>query len=523
MRSGLLKKVCCCLALLLLLPASAVFADEGVDYLRQIKPILAARWFACHGALKQESGLRLDTGALIRKGGDSGSVVVAGNAKNSSLLQRVSATDESERMPTLGKPLTPEQIDLIKRWIEQGATSPADEQPEEDPQKHWAFQKPVRPAVPKINNSAWVDNPVDAFIAAEHERRNLKPNSPAAKHVLLRRLSLDLIGLPPTRKEYHAFLADDSPKAYEKLVNRLLNSPQYGERWGRHWMDVWRYSDWYGRRTVNDVRNSYPHIWRWRDWIINSLNEDKGYDRMIMEMLAADEIAPEDDDVIVATGFIVRNWFSLNYDQWMKDLVEHTGKAFLGIRMNCAHCHDHKYDPISQKEYFRFLAIFNNTEDADKGDERPTLVTMTAKQIQQKTKLQATIADLKKSLVEKSKTSELAADQKRLDALKKQLAGIKGIPTPIMRELPADKRRKTLIQIRGNFLVTGEEVTPGVPAAFHRLPANVEVNRLSLARWLVDFPSYRDGREVLLCWVRGEETIGFWHETNAVFNSRQPL
>ncbi|MCH7988080.1 MAG: DUF1549 domain-containing protein, partial [Planctomycetes bacterium] len=360
MRNGLLKNFFG--SLILLLSASVVVAEERVDYLREIKPILAARCFACHGALKQESGLRLDTGALIRKGGDGGPVVVLGNVKNSSLLQRVSATDESERMPSLGKPLTPEQIELIKRWIEQGATSPADEQPEEDPKLHWAFQRPVRPTVPKVSRSRWVYNPVDAFIAAEHERRNLKPNSPAAKHVLLRRVTLDLIGLPPTRQEYHAFLADDSPKAYEKLVNRLLDSRQYGERWGRHWMDVWRYSDWYGRRTVNDVRNSYPHIWRWRDWIINSLNDDKGYDRMIMEMLAADEIAPEDDEAIVATGFIVRNWFSLNYDQWMKDLVEHTGKAFLGIRMNCAHCHDHKYDPISQEEYFRFRAFFEPIE-----------------------------------------------------------------------------------------------------------------------------------------------------------------
>ncbi len=180
--------------------------------------------------------------------------------------------------------------------------------------------------------------------------------------MLLRRVTLDLTGLPPTRGELHAFLADDSANAYATVVDRLLASPSYGERWGRHWMDVWRYSDWYGRRAVPDVMNSYAQIWRWRDWIVRSLNDDKGYDRMVVEMLAADEIAPDDADAIVATGFVVRNWYKWNYDIWMKDLVEHTGKAFLGLTFNCAQCHDHKYDPISQEEYFRFRAFFEPLE-----------------------------------------------------------------------------------------------------------------------------------------------------------------
>jgi hypothetical protein len=174
-------------------------------------------------------------------------------------------------------------------------------------------------------------------------------------------VTIDLTGLPPTRDELHRFLMDDSPDPYERVVDRLLASPQYGERWGRHWMDVWRYSDWYGRRSVPDVMSSYPTIWRWRDWIVKSLIEDKAYDQMIVEMLAADEIAPEDDSVIVATGFLVRNWFKWNYGQWMKDNVEHTGKAFLGLTFNCAncaHCHDHKYDPISQRDYFALRAFF---------------------------------------------------------------------------------------------------------------------------------------------------------------------
>ncbi len=349
--------------LLAALPASlARAAEPPADYLRDVKPVLKARCFSCHGALKQESGLRLDTGRLILSGGDSGAIVSVGHPDQSSIVTRISSTDESLRMPPDGNPLSAQQIEAIQNWIRLGAVFPSDEQPEPDPQQHWAFLNPVRPAVPDVENTGWCRNPIDAFIAARHQQLGITPLTQARKDILLRRVYLDLIGLPPTREQLHAFLNDKSDDAYEKVVDRLLESAHYGERWGRHWMDVWRYSDWYGRRNVNDVRNSYPHIWRWRDWIINSLNEDKGYDQMIREMLAADELHPTDDSRIPALGFIVRNWFSLNYDTWKQDLVEHTGKAFLGLRLNCAHCHDHKYDPVSQEEYFRFRAFFEPLE-----------------------------------------------------------------------------------------------------------------------------------------------------------------
>ena len=356
------------LRLTLLLGIAVVFAmplsgaEPTVDYASQVKPILKARCYSCHGSLKHESGLRLDTGTLVRAGGENGSVVRIKNADKSPLVQRITETDEAVRMPPAGKPLTAQQIQLIKLWIDQGAQSPAAEKPEEDPRKHWAFQLPQRPAKPTIKNTDWARNPIDALIADRHEQRGIVPLTAAQRHILLRRVYLDLVGLPPTREQLNAFLADDSPEAYNKVVESLLNSKHHGERWGRHWMDVWRYSDWYGRRQVNDVRNSYPHIWRWRDWIINSLNDDKGYDQMVREMLAADELYPADDDRIAATGFIVRSWFSLNYDTWKQDLVEHTGKAFLGLRLNCAHCHDHKYDPITQEEYFKFRAFFEPLE-----------------------------------------------------------------------------------------------------------------------------------------------------------------
>jgi hypothetical protein len=218
------------------------------------------------------------------------------------------------------------------------------------------FETVVRPAVPKAKNSTWVRNPVDAFLAVEQEARKLKPRPEAPKHVLLRRIYLDLIGLPPTPAELAAFVNDTSPDAYQKVVNRLLDSPQYGERWGRHWMDIWRYSDWAGYGP--EVRDSQPHIWRWRDWIVESVNRDKDYDRMILEMLAGDELAPEDPQVLRATGFLVRNWYKFNRTVWLDRTVEHTAKAFLGVTLNCARCHDHFYDPIAQKEYYQFRAFF---------------------------------------------------------------------------------------------------------------------------------------------------------------------
>src|SRR5579871_183473 len=221
----------------------------------------------------------------------------------------------------------------------------------------WRPFEPVkRPAVPRVKNVAWRHNPIDAFIAAEHERQGLQPRPEAPREVLLRRVYLDLIGLPPTPAELQAFLDDRSGDAYEKVVDRLLASPRYGERWGRHWMDVWRYADWAGYGA--EVRDSQPHIWHWRDWIIESLNADKGYDRMVEEMLAADELAPGDADAVRATGFLVRNWYKFNRNTWLERTVEHTGKAFLGVTLNCARCHDHMFDPFTQKEFYAFRAVF---------------------------------------------------------------------------------------------------------------------------------------------------------------------
>jgi hypothetical protein len=220
------------------------------------------------------------------------------------------------------------------------------------------FERVARPAMPQVKNVDWMRTPIDAFLAAEHEQRGLKPRPDASKSVLLRRVYLDLIGLSPTIEEQHAFAADHSSDAYEKVVDRLLADPRYGERWGRHWMDVWRYSDWAGWTDGKQVRDSQRHIWRWRDWIVESLNGDKGYDRMILEMLAGDELAPNDPDTLRATGFLVRNYKMLSREQWLEDTVKHTAQAFLGVTLGCAKCHDHRSDPISQPEYYQVRAVF---------------------------------------------------------------------------------------------------------------------------------------------------------------------
>ncbi len=331
----------------------------GIDYSREIKPLLRDRCYACHGALKQKAGLRVDTGADVRRGSKDGLVILSNDFSASPLLLRVASTNLDHRMPPEGERLTPVQIGLLRAWIMQGAASPVDEKGEPEPGEHWAFRPPIRSPLPMIERrSAAISNPIDGFISAQYEKQGLTPQREAPKGVLLRRVYLDLIGLPPTREELLAFLADPAPDAYERVVERLLNSPRHGERWARHWMDIWRYADWYGRRTVPDVWNSAPQVWRWREWIVDSLNADKGYDRMLVEMLAADEVAPADDTVRVATSYLVRNWYALNPNQWMRDIVEHTGKAFLGLTFNCAHCHDHKYDPITQRDYFQFRAFF---------------------------------------------------------------------------------------------------------------------------------------------------------------------
>ena len=254
-------------------------ADAGVALFRDhVRTLIETNCVKCHNAQLKRSGLDLTTHESLLRGGDTGPVVVPGDAKASVLYKRVSHM-EQPAMPFGGQKLPDGAIAQIADWINAGAPYDAPLAAGKAQLSHWAFKMPERPPVPEVKNRAWVRNPIDAFVAAGQEKRGLKPLAVADKRTLLRRVYLDLIGLPPTPAEMNAFLADNSKDAYEKVVDKLLASPRYGERWGRHWMDIWRYSDWYGWRAQNQVRYSQRHIWHWRDWIIESVNKDKGYDR----------------------------------------------------------------------------------------------------------------------------------------------------------------------------------------------------------------------------------------------------
>ena len=350
---------CCAAGFLRADPAAPAGSDGQLAvYSEKIRPLLAERCFSCHGGLKQEAGLRLDTVELMAQGGESGAVISKGDPDASLVLERVMDPEPASRMPPEGEgePLSAEQVTLLKSWIAAGCPAPADEKPEADPRDHWAFQPRVRPPVPAVKNSAWVRNPIDAWIAADHEKAGLVPQPEAPRGVLVRRLFLDLVGLPPAAEELAAIEGDASPDWYEKLVEKLLADPRHGERWGRHWMDIWRYSDWWG--LGSELRNSQKHMWHWRDWIVESLNADTPYDEMVRQMLAADEIYPTDPAKLRATGFLARNWFLFNRTPWMDETVEHVGKSLLGLTMNCSKCHAHKYDPIQQEDYYKMRAFF---------------------------------------------------------------------------------------------------------------------------------------------------------------------
>jgi hypothetical protein len=329
-----------------------------VDYVRDVKPLLQERCYTCHGALKQKKELRLDTVAAMLKGSSDGPVIRSGDPGQSRIIQRVTATQLEERMPPEheGEPLTAAQVRLLSDWIAAGAPAPADEKGELDPKDHWAFRECVRPPVPVVVNSNWGRNPIDAFIAGQHTQHGLTPQFEAPPEVLLRRLYLDLIGLPPTAEEMASARQDRSSRWYEETVQRLIEDPRHGERWARHWMDIWRYSDWWG--LGDQLRNSQKHIWHWRDWIIESLNADTPYDEMVRLMLAADETHPNDLGKLRATGFLARNYFLFNRHQWLEETVEHVSKGLLGLTMNCAKCHDHKYDPIRQTDFYQMRAFF---------------------------------------------------------------------------------------------------------------------------------------------------------------------
>ncbi len=343
-----------------------------VDYQKDIQPILEKNCYSCHSAAQVMSGLRLDDRAAFLAGGTNGKIVVPGKSADSTLYKRVAGLGGLTRMPFGGQNLSPAEIELIRLWIDQGAeipeTSAATYAPPETVKKHWGFIAPVRPPIPVVDHKTWVRNPIDAFILAKLEKEGLKPSPHADRVTLLRRLSLDLIGLPPTPAEVDAFLADKTPNAYEKQVDRLLNSPHYGERWGRMWLDAARYAD------SNGYEKDQPRrVWFYRDWVINALNHDMPYNQFIIEQIAGDLLPHATQDQIVATGFLRNSMINeeggIDPEQFrmeaMFDRMDAIGKGILGLTIQCAQCHNHKFDPLKQEEYYRMFAFINAANDAN--------------------------------------------------------------------------------------------------------------------------------------------------------------
>src|SRR5262245_26899218 len=349
-------------------PAAFQFFEQ------KVRPLLTENCFECHSAKKQRGGLRLDSLASALTGGDQGPALVPGQPDKSLLIKAVRHEDRELKMPP-SKKLTREQVADLTRWVKMGAPWPgADASAGSTTRKgefritdkdraHWAFQPVKRPDVPAVKDKAWARNPIDAFILARLEAKGLRPNPPAAKLELLRRVYYDLTGLPPTPKEVEAFLADTSPRAYEDLIDRLLESPRYGEKWARHWLDLVRFAE----TNSYERDNPKPDAWRYRDYVIRAFNADKPYDRFLKEQLAADEFPDPDADALIATGFYrLGIWddepsdpLQSRYDG-LDDVLTTVGQGLLALTFDCARCHDHKIDPIPQKDYYRLLSFFHN-------------------------------------------------------------------------------------------------------------------------------------------------------------------
>jgi mono/diheme cytochrome c family protein len=402
------------------MPVAAHPQGEGFGtFVDDIRPILAARCYQCHGPELQQNDLRMDSLAALLKGSANGAVVIPGDSEKSPLVRRIMALDRPQ-MPYGGPPLSAQQITLIRKWIDAGARGPDSAEPlaAGKPVKHWAYVKPVRPEVPKVKDAAWCRNPIDNFVLARLEKEGLKPSPEASKEMLIRRVSLALIGLPPTLEEVDAFLADHSPNAYEKVVDRLLASPRYGERWAAPWLDLARYADTNGYEK--DMRRT---MWKYRDWVINALNQDMSFRDFTIQQIAGDMLPDPDTEELIASGFNRNTMTNMEggvdpeeyYWYTQVDRVNTTATVWLGSTLGCAECHNHKFDPFTQKDYYRFLAFFAgekyNDDNSYEGPyaREPVIELPTPEQAAKSKQLRAQIADLQTVL--DTPTPALAAAQ----------------------------------------------------------------------------------------------------------------
>ncbi|MFO1095362.1 MAG: DUF1549 domain-containing protein, partial [Planctomycetaceae bacterium] len=340
-------------------PACAA-ADDAVNFTRDVRPILANNCFACHGpdAAHREGDLRLD---LADDAGDvhgGAAVIKAGQPDESELIARILSDDPEKQMPPAdsGKALKPEQIEILRSWVEQGGEYTA----------HWAFVPPIRPALPAVRNKEWARNPIDLFILARLEREGLAPSPAARRETLIRRLALDLTGLPPTPQEAATFATDDAPDAVEKLVERWLASPRLGERMAGPWLDAARYAD-----SDGFEKDKPRFVWMYRQWVIDALNDDLPYDQFVIDQIAGDQLPGATQDTLVATGFLRNSMINeeggIDPEQFrmeaMYDRMDAVGKGILGLTIQCGQCHSHKYDPLTQLDYYRMFAFLNNSDE----------------------------------------------------------------------------------------------------------------------------------------------------------------
>lgn len=516
--------------------AAQIASAEAVDYMKEIKPILSTACYQCHSETQQKHGLRLDTAASAIKGGQSGPAIVPGKSEESLLIKAVQGVAKDlPRMPFKKSPLDEEKVALLKRWIDEGAKAPADEKP--DAVLHWSFVPPAQIVpMPRVKKKSWVRNPIDNFILAKLEKQGIKPSPEADKITLIRRFYLDLLGLPPSIRDVDEFLADKSPDAYEKLVDRLLANPHYGERWGRHWLDAAHYADSNGY-SIDGPRQ----IWKYRDWVIDAFNKDLPFDEFTIEQIAGDLLPDATTDQRIATGFyrntMINQEGGVDKEQFriesIFDRVNTTGSTWLGLTIGCCQCHDHKFDPLLQKEYYQFFAFLNNQDEPE-----IELATAAEKERIEETKKELDqLEDMLMDYIEKA-GGDVLDWQKSLSP--EQVAKLKSEITQVL-ETPPDKRtlkqklllvdqvrrddaayrkekakflkleqkkpevattlvlqerkepRDTFLFIKGDFTRHGEKVSPAFPKILSAASLDLtapfmdrsNLNRLDLAKWLV--------------------------------------
>ncbi|MBX3377329.1 MAG: DUF1553 domain-containing protein [Phycisphaeraceae bacterium] len=463
-------------------------ADGKIDFNRDVKPIFVLSCVECHGEKKRKGALRMDVKAAALEGGKGGPLYIPGKPDESQLIIRVLGLGDEQRMPADKDPLPEECIRILKAWVEQGANWPDDGLSKDhgEEEKHWAYVKPVRRDPPPAGT--WGRNQIDGFILAAMKAKGLEPSPEAERGMLLRRVTLDLTGLPPTVEEVDAFVRDERSGAYERVVDRLLASPRYGEHMARTWLDLARYADSNGYE-----KDGGRSIWPYRDWVIAAFNEDMPYDRFTLEQLAGDLLPDPKESQLIATGFhrnsMINEEGGVDPEEYrvnaVVDRVNTTATVWLGQTVACAQCHDHKYDPVSIQEYYRFFAFFNDAAAESRlaaGSEFQEIspkLTLRDGHDEQRGQINR-LEELIRAAGEKAEGVE---ERKReLEALRRQTP--QPVTTLVMRDEASP--RDTRVLLRGSFLSPGERVEPGVPAAFGKLTSEGRANRATLARWLTD-------------------------------------